>query len=263
MRQLGTGGGDRKDKRTSLLSPLLTRSSIQSESSCSLLHKSSSGHSLEHFSRQQKFQSPSPVLPREMKTSAKTCTGPPPFHITPSSSVTSKRILQKPSPLLDATGGGLASLHGSRKRLLLEKPLTISPQVTSSRKLSDQPQDTLRSVPQTQSTTNLSASDPTDSLCSSRSSPSLLDGSIVPAFSALSVRNPLHLSTQSLVNSERDLRKVGLELSKKTEREVLDLYILKPNTDFYQHLCSAWQDQKIVSLNDYAFSMVVSTDARL
>ena len=234
----------KKGERTSLPSPLLTRNSdIQNESSS--VFKSSSTHSLEHFSIHQKSRSCSPIkLTADVKTRTSQHS-PPSVHITSASPVNRDKVPHKCSkPRSVATGDTFASPHGKRKRSSLEKSLKTSPEATSitSPKIFNKPMANSNSLRNVQlSTASPSTGDESDSLCSSQSSPSLLKE---PALQVS--RGPLHSSlSRRLVSSDRDLSVVGL--GARTEKGVLDLYILKPNTDFFQHLCTAWQDQKIVS----------------
>lgn len=226
LRRLGTGGRNKKPERMSLPSPLLTRNSSHNGSNNDLLYKSSSDHCLEQFTRHQKSQSPVPVISHVTKLSANaqiSQRNPPSFHISPSSPNKMPHKLDGSAP------------HGTRKRSSLEKSLKISSQATmaTSHQNSQQP---FESVPRMQI---LSDNDP---LCSSKSSPSLINEAVGSSAS----RTTLHSSSLSLTSSVRDLKMTGLEKS-SAETETLDLYILNPNTDFYHQLCAAWQDQKIVS----------------
>lgn len=228
-RRLSSGGGNRKSERMSLPSPLLMRNSNQSGSSSDSLHKSSSEHCLDQLSKHQKSRPTTQVVSTKMSSTIKiknSYHNPPLFHITPSSP--GNKVPQEKSSL---DGKFLSSPHSrkSRKRSSLEKSLKMSSQVTTS----SQQSTTHRLIP-----ADLSDS---DSLGSSKSSPSLLN----EASSLLASGDTLQSSTLSLTSSERDLRKIESVTGRETE--VIDLYILNPNTDFYHQLCAAWQDQKIVS----------------
>lgn len=225
MRRLSSGGGNRKSERMSLPSPLLMRNSSRNGSSSDSLHKSSSEHCLEQFSKHQKTQLATPVIcaaNTKMHISYRS------LHITPSNPGN-----KMPQKQFSQPGSFLSSPQAtkSRKRSSLEKSLKMSSQVTSY-------QQNL-----SHGLTPADLSD-NDSLSSSKSSPSLLNEA---SSQSLASRGTLQSSTLSLTSSERDLRKRGLESVTEKEAQVLDLYILNPNTDFYHQLCAAWQDQKIVS----------------
>lgn len=230
LRRLGTGGRNRKPERMSLPSPLLSRNGSNSD----LLYTSSSEHCLEQSTRhEESHQCPSPVISTKLSANAKTQIGqhkPPSFHITPSNPMITGNQMPHKQFSLD----GSSYPHGTRKRSSLEKSLKVSSQATTSHQNSKQP---FESVPRM-----LILSD-SDSLCSSKSSPSLLK----EALGSSASRSTLHSSTLSLTSSDRDLKMAGWEKASR-ETETLDLYILNPNTDFYHQLCAAWQDQKIVCI---------------
>ena len=274
LRRLSSGAGNRKTERKSLPSPLLKRNNTTPQSgsgsllTASDIHKSSSAHSLELLGRQQKSQSLSPVVAAKVAHSDPKRTSihsPPSFCITSSSPVISSKKSRKQSPSPSSFTSDLASPHGARKRSSLEKPFKMSPHAATFQKSPDKSRDSSIAVLQTPNTSHLSTGDTStsDPLHSSKSSPNLLiDSSIVQPFSTLSPldsssssssrHKPHHSSTRSLhESSERDQRKARLDQSAErigTEREVLNLYILKQKTDFYHHLCAAWHDLKIVSL---------------
>ena len=191
--------------------------------------KSSSAHSLDprhkrhSLSPTKLLASTEPRAEQEQHTS----------HVTPPSPVNQQRHI---SPSANVS----LSLGGRRSKL----PVILSPVQTESRVVSgittDKPRD--HGVSMTPSTTSTLTIDD-DSLCSSRSSPSLL----VPSDDRTSpVQSSSHCQTGQW-SSECDLRRLERCLPSKKEREVLDIYLLTPNTDFYHHLCAAWHDQKIVS----------------
>ena len=212
-------------ERTSLPSPLLTRNrgSFQDESGS--MKKASSVQSL---NRHLKTRSCSPVHPTKLRASVVPGNSQQGPHITTLSHVPTSRMRSQPQERATSV-----QRHDNRKRTLLEK--SLKPQ---SLKFPTNPCESMEDI------SRLSSN---DSLFSSQSSPSLLsDQTTLSSVSSSKEKGALRLSTQYLRSSEQDVSK-SEQLGKQTEREVLDLYILTPITDFYQHLCTARQDRMMVS----------------
>ena len=251
-KRLGTtsskgGSGDesivKKTERISLPSPLLTR------------NKSSS------FDQQGKCVSLSPAMATKHQTSTELRTDHHPisYHITPPSPNMIQRVSSplRRDAVITTTSNSLSSLFSDRKQLVLEispkSRLLPSPQsLTLSKTISDCSHNSLTS-------SNSSSCDEfttDDSLCSSQSSPSLL---------VQSANHSNHLQSHSTLHrsgtwsSERDLRKSELLFpSAEKERDVLNLYLLTPTTDFFHHLCTAWQNQKIVSSENLTLAIYIN-----
>lgn len=229
----------------SLPSPLLLRngSSTVHDVSSSSEKKSPSVQSLaiEHLSVHQRNKSGSPAGTKKQNATAVAKSrqhSPQSFTAASSRSVTPTF---KMSPLTLPTDGHPNS-HGNSKRLSLKKSQKLlSPEVSSTESHCD-------SIPKSLSAATLSTD---DSLCSSRSSPSLLSDSVTrpPLSPPGKTGVPLtpYSRSQARWSSERDLRKLEQSGAARNEKEVLDLFILAPNSDFYHHLYTAWQDEKIVS----------------
>ena len=249
LRQLSSTRSSRKNERTSLPSPLLARNSFKYPTNKSIsqngsFHQSSSTHSLDQL-KQQRSRSLSPAATAREKTTEKVTASfhsPPSFHFTSASPSSTRHHM--PSNVITSTAD---STHRGKKRSSLETSYrSVSRGGSPNQTLNDSSGSVLNVV----STCSLPAS--SSSMQSSRSSPSLLEEAIVSHFLQVSVgssrSNAFHSSSHSVAfSSESDLREVGTASSKKMERGVLDLYILKARTDFYHHLCAAWEDQKIVS----------------
>lgn len=248
LRQLSSTRSGKKGERTSLPSPLLARNSFQHPtdkrmSHDSSFHQSSSTHSLDQL-KQQRSRSLSPAATTRGRTTERVTTSfhsRPSFHLTAASpSITRHHI---PSNVTTRMAG---STHSGKKRSSLETSYrSVSRGASPSRTRTDSSESVLDVL----STCSLPAS--SDSIQSSRSSPSLLEESVVSQFSKVSIgssrSHAFHSSSHSVAfSSERDLRGVGITSSEKTERGILDLYILKAKTDFFHHLCAAWEDRKIV-----------------
>ena len=210
------------------------------------MKKSSSYHSLTHLDQlQQKAQFSSPQLTTKSRGSSRgrhTIQSPLSLHGTSSSSPSERQTCKSLSPLTDSTHAVSISPLEDRKRLLLQRSLEPSPP-RSSTVTPNLSCDVKQ--PQLNSRTPACLSD--DSLCSSQSSPTILLSSAshsTPTLSPSSRNSSPHSSSSGgLESPERDSGK----REAKRERCVLDLYLLSPNTDFYQHLHAAWLDQKIVS----------------
>ena len=228
-----SGGGSRKHGSRPLPSPLSMRygSTVTGDS----VKRSSSVQSLEHLALHQKSKSCSPAIAKRQNATAKTKSmqHSPPFSISVTAPFKQPLVTTTPTSRLSRP-------PGSGKRSSLEKSLNPSPEASSNKGHCD-------SIPKSSSTTTLSTD---DSLWSSQSSLSLLSDSVThPSPSPpgkATVPSTVYSSSQAAWSSERDLRQ-SEQHGTHTEREVLDLYILTPNSDFYHHLCTAWQDEKIVS----------------
>ncbi|CAI8031620.1 Uncharacterized protein C12orf56 [Geodia barretti] len=207
----------------------------------------SSCHSLTHLDQlQQKGQFTSPQITAKSRASSKgrlTAQSPLSLHGASSSRPSSRREAQKSlSPLGNSTPVASTLKQYNRKHCLLERSLEPSPPRATTLNLS-------RDMKQIQ----LSPGKPTrlsdDSLASSHSSPTLLLGSQAPSFSpTLSLPSSRNSSPHSSSSGDLESPEKGTSTKKqeaRKERCMLHLYLLSPNTDFYQHLCTAWLDQKI------------------
>jgi hypothetical protein len=198
-------------------------------------------HSLTHLDQlQQKGQFSSPQITAKSRASSKgrlTAQSPLSLHGSSSSRPSSRREAKKSlSPLGNSTPVASALKQYDRKRWLLERSLEPSP-----------PRDTTLNLSLDM---KLSPGKPTrlsdDSLASSHSSPTLLLGSQAP--SSLSLPSSRNSSPHSSSSGDLESPEKGPSTKKqeaRRERCMLHLYLLSPNTDFYQHLCTAWLDQKI------------------
>ena len=229
-------------QRTSLPSPLLMRDGERER-----VKKSSSCHSLPHIS-QQKNSPLTPVCSTKSRVSARS---PLALHGTSSTSLAQaatgevqsktgrKTQSLSSSPLRDSSTAKCMSSSPvsplqERKRHLLERSLQLSPHTTAT--LNTTGTDTLINLQRLTRTSE-------DSLGSSHSSPTIILSSST---------HSLHASRHSSPHSSSGELESGLcsrleKLETKRDSCVLDLYLLSASTNFYQWLCTAWQDQKIVS----------------
>ena len=212
------------------------------------MEKSSSYHSLTHLDElQRKTLSPRITAKSGGASSEEgrlSRQSPLSLHETSSSKSSSsrKKAHKSLSPLSNSTTQAPVTLqHNDRKRWLLERSLEPSPPCVATTTTPNLSHDVQKIRLNPGKSGHLSD----DSLCSSHSSPTLLLSSVPhsssPTPSTSSRNSSPHSSSSG--SPEKEPRKQEA----RRERCSLDLYLLSPNTDFYQHMCTAWLDMKIVS----------------